>query len=211
MLRTSAGIDRDQAIIWYRKNRLRTAQLFDLLTDEAYYAQPIALRHPIVFYEGHIPAFSLNTLVKKALRRPGLDESLERLFARGIDPEETSDASGRPGTWPDRARVRAFVDAADALVVDALAHADLEKPGDPFLDGSEAVYTILEHEAMHQETLLYMWHRLPLDQKRPSAGYAIQTSGTPLPNEEIEIPAGTARLGASRGSIPFGWDNEFGE
>jgi gamma-glutamyl hercynylcysteine S-oxide synthase len=210
MLRTSAGIDRDEAIAWYRKNRLRTARLFDLLTDEAYYAQPIALRHPIVFYEGHLPAFSLNTLVKKALGRPGLDQSLERLFARGIDPDEPSDPSGRPFTWPDRARVRAFVDAADTLVLDALAHADLDRPGDPLLDGSEAVYTILEHEAMHQETLLYMWHRLPLDQKRAPEGYALQTAGEPLPNEEIEIPAGRVWLGASRGSIPFGWDNEFG-
>ena len=30
---------------------------------------------------------------------------------------------------------------------------------------------ILEHEAMHQETLLYMWHRLPFEQKRAPAGY----------------------------------------
>ena len=68
-----AGIDRDAAIACYRKNRARTARLFDLLTEDAYYAQPIALRHPIVFYEGHLPAFSLNTLVKKALGRPGAD------------------------------------------------------------------------------------------------------------------------------------------
>ena len=94
MLTTREGIDRDAAIAWYQKNRARTAQLFDLLTDEAYYAQPIALRHPIVFYEGHLPAFSLNTLVKKALGRPGLDESLEQLFARGIDPDEADASRG---------------------------------------------------------------------------------------------------------------------
>ena len=79
-----AGIDRDVAIAWYRKNRARTAQLFELLTVDAYYAQPIALRHPIVFYEGHLPTFSLNTLVKKALHGKGVDDSLERLFARGM-------------------------------------------------------------------------------------------------------------------------------
>jgi hypothetical protein len=28
------------------------------------------------------------------------------------------------------------------------------------------VFTILEHEAMHQETLLYMWHRLPFAEAR---------------------------------------------
>jgi CheY-like chemotaxis protein len=71
-----ARIDAETAIAWYKKNRARTARLFDLLTDEAYYAQPITLRHPIVFYEGHLPAFSLNTLVKKSLGRAGIDEPL---------------------------------------------------------------------------------------------------------------------------------------
>lgn len=208
--REAIGIDRDAAIAWYKKNRARTAALFDLVTDEAYYAQPISLRHPIVFYEGHLPAFSLNTLVKKALGRPGLDESLERLFARGIDPDEAASSSGRTFAWPDRSRVRGFVEAADRLVLDALATADLEVPGHPLLDGSAAVHTILEHEAMHQETLLYMWHRLPFDQKRVPDDYHLVT-GTPAgQNAEVPIPPGTVRLGASRGEIPFGWDNEFG-
>ena len=209
-LTRDARIDADTAIAWYKKNRARTARLFDLLTDEAYYAQPISLRHPIVFYEGHLPAFSLNTLVKKALGRPGLDESLERLFARGIDPDEAVGADGRQFSWPDRSRVRAFVDAADALVIDALAHAELDVPGHPLLDGAAAVYTILEHEAMHQETLLYMWHRLPYSQKRTPSDYAAITDSTPVANEEIVIPPGNVRLGAAPGEIPFGWDNEFG-
>src|SRR5438105_8728989 len=68
---------------WYRRNRERSRALFDLLAADAYYAQPIALRHPIVFYEGHLPAFSFNTLIKRALGRPRIDERLEQLFARG--------------------------------------------------------------------------------------------------------------------------------
>ena len=65
---TSArGLDRQALIDWYNRNRVRTRQIFDLVADEAYYTRPIALRNPIVFYEGHIPAFSFNTLVKKAL------------------------------------------------------------------------------------------------------------------------------------------------
>jgi ergothioneine biosynthesis protein EgtB len=203
-----AGIDRDAAIAWYRKNRARTAQLFDLLTDDAYYARPIALRHPVVFYEGHLPAFSLNTLVKKALGRPGVDESLERLFARGIDPDEAS-GSSKPFVWPDRARVREFVDEADRLILDALARADLDVAGHPLLDQANAVWTILEHEAMHQETLLYMWHRLPYAQKRTPADYRVVIEGSAPARERIAVPRGLARLGAARRQIPFGWDNEF--
>src|SRR5436190_9768475 len=74
----------------YRRNRARSRQLFALLSDAAYYSRPIALRHPIVFYEGHLPGFSFNTLVKKALGRPSVDADLEQLFARRIDPHESA-------------------------------------------------------------------------------------------------------------------------
>jgi len=40
---------------WYRRNRQRTRILFDVISEEAYYSQPIALRHPIVFYEDTCP------------------------------------------------------------------------------------------------------------------------------------------------------------
>ena len=91
------ALDRQAVVAWYRRNRARSRALFDLLAEDAYYSQPIALRHPIVFYEGYLPAFSFNTLVKKALGRPGIDERLESLFARGIDPHESSGGSGGSG------------------------------------------------------------------------------------------------------------------
>jgi gamma-glutamyl hercynylcysteine S-oxide synthase len=204
-------IDRAQAIAWYKKNRARTAEIFNLLNDDAYYDQPIAQRHPIVFYEGHIPAFSLNTLVKKALGRPGLDERLERLFARGIDPEETDTGSTSRFVWPDRAQVRAFAEAADEMVIDALTRETLDVPGHPLLGRADAVYTILEHEAMHQETLLYMWHRLAHEKKRRPASYRVVTAASEVIPENIAIAGGHVDLGARPGAIPFGWDNEFGE
>jgi formylglycine-generating enzyme required for sulfatase activity len=94
-------------------------------------------------------------------------------------------------------------------VIASLEHDDLDRPGDALLDGAEAVFTILEHEAMHQETLLYMWHRLPFEQKRRPAGYAPTTEGRVPPDEWCDVPAGRATLGADRGSLPFGWDNEM--
>src|SRR5499433_2234166 len=105
--------DRAAASQWYRRNRHRSRVLFDLLEDSAYYSRPIALRHPIVFYEGHLPGFSFNTLVKKALGRPSIDERLESLFARGIDPHETQ-AGDAAAAWPAPDTVRAFVEEADA-------------------------------------------------------------------------------------------------
>ena len=83
-------------------------------------------------------------------------------------------------------------------------------PGHPLLDGAQAVYAILEHEAMHQETLLYMWHRLPFERKRAPADYQIDLAAAGQPNDQVSVPAGSTRLGAAPGEIPFGWDNEFG-
>ena len=200
-------VDRDEMLGWYRRNRARSRALFDLPAADAYYQQPIALRHPIVFYEGHLPAFSFNTLVKRGLGRPSIDARLEALFARGIDPDEATE--GRQAVWPDRAVVEQFAAEADRQVIDAIAHADVEQPGHPLLDRAEAVFAILEHEAMHQETLLYMWHRLPLDQKHSPPGYRPRVSGSPPSPEWVEVPGGCATLGVERSAIRFGWDNEF--
>src|SRR5215471_14345083 len=195
------------AVSEYRRNRERSRALFDLLSEDAYYSRPIKLRQPIVFYEGHLPAFSFNTLVKRGLGRPSIDARLEQLFARGIDPAEDSYSPDRD-VWPSRSVVQAFVEEADRQVLDALAHEDLDRPGDPLLEGAEAVFTILEHEAMHQETLLYMWHQLPHEQKYRPEGYVARDSG-PMPSQEwIDVPVGMATLGAERRARAFSWDNE---
>jgi len=68
-------VDRQASIDRFRETRQRTAGMFDLLTEEAYYEQPIPLRHPVVFYEGHIPAFSVNTLIKRGLAARGKSRS----------------------------------------------------------------------------------------------------------------------------------------
>jgi ergothioneine biosynthesis protein EgtB len=201
------ALDQAAFVSWYRRNRDRSRALFDLLRDDAYYSRPIALRHPIVFYEGHLPAFSFNTLVKKGLGGMSIDERLERLFARGIDPDE-DDAAQAFDQWPSRDDVRAFAQEADRRVIDALEHAEVDRPGHPLLDRAEAVFAILEHEAMHQETLLYMWHRLPFEQKRTPRGYAPRRAGSAAASDWIDVPAGCATLGIDRESVPFGWDNE---
>jgi gamma-glutamyl hercynylcysteine S-oxide synthase len=208
-LATPAALNREILMSWYRRNRARSTALFNLLTEDAYYAQPIALRHPIVFYEGHLPAFSFNTLVKRALGLPGIDARLEALFARGIDPDDAAGGQSTASTWPERRIVEQFAEEADRRVLDALANADIDRPGDPLLDHANAAFTILEHEAMHQETLLYMWHRLPLAQKRRPGDYSPVVDDREPASEWIAIPPGRATLGVERGSIPFGWDNEL--
>ncbi len=51
---TDRYLDRRAAIDRYRAGRRRTAEVFGMLAPEAYHERPIALRNPIVFYEGHL-------------------------------------------------------------------------------------------------------------------------------------------------------------
>ena len=204
------AVDRDALVAWYRRNRARSQAFFNLLTEDAHYAQPIALRHPIVFYEGHLPAFSFNTLINKALKRPSIDPSLQILFARGIDPSKSTLGQGRSpsSSWPERRVVQQFAAEADRQVLDALAAADIERPGHPLLDRADAVFSILEHEAMHHETMLYMWHRLPFWQKRAPSGYAPLVADHEPAADRVDVAPGRATLSVDRSLVPFAWDNE---
>jgi iron(II)-dependent oxidoreductase len=230
---SSLAVDRSSVVEWYQRNRRRTRLLFDLIDPSAYYSRPIALRNPIVFYEGHLPAFSVISFLRRGLGRPPVDERLEKLFERGIDPDSTDTAVPRTGAnteWPSRDEVLDFAARVDAAIVEALEEAEL-RDDRPAMHRAQALYTALEHEAMHQETLLYMWHRLPFDKKvlpakagshtdvvrAPSSNDSWlpplggRTSRSAKSTERVRIPAGRATLGADRTRIPFGWDNEFGE
>ena len=204
-------LDRADALERFSVNRRRTRALFDLLDDSMYYTRPISLRNPIVFYEGHVPAFAVNTLIKKALGRPGIDAHLETIFARGIDPETeaTSVARGDPA-WPSRKDVHQYVEAADRLIADAIVSADLERPGDPMLEQARALWTILEHEEMHQETLGYIWHQVPYAHKRMPQGYRTDVPSSARANASLRarIPSGVATLGTDLREAAFAWDNE---
>ena len=210
------AIDRPAVVDWYLRNRARSRAIFDLIDPAAYYSRPIALRNPIVFYEGHLPAFSIISFLRRGLGHPPIDARLEKLFERGIDPDSTEAAVPRSGagtTWPSRDEVLAFAARADDAIVSALERAEFLEDR-PAMQRAQALYTALEHEAMHQETLLYMWHRLPYEQKtRPPAGALAKPDGGSYKDSRstVRIPAGTATLGADREGIAFGWDNEFDE
>ena len=206
-----AGFDRGTVRNRFQRARARTRILFDLLDDSWYYQRPIALRNPVVFYEGHLPAFAINTLIKKGLGAPGVDSHLEQVFARGIDPESeaTAIARGNPA-WPTRAEVAAYVSDADRLIESAIMTGELDRSDRPLLRGAEALWTILEHEEMHQETLAYMWHQVPYEGKRAPRGYVTLPADharSRAVTERVVIPAGSVTLGTAD-TEQFGWDNE---
>jgi len=208
-------LTRDQLVSWFREGRARSVEVFSIPRQAAYYDRPITLRNPIVFYEGHLPAFTVNTLLKFALKRPGINADYEKLFERGIDPDSEAAVANVADLWPKRADIQAYGARADEAIEGALIGADLER------DRGEATLAILEHEQMHQETLLYMFHNMPYEKKvrraplanggprHPERSEGSQVTSAEIlrfAQDDVRIPAGVATLGSSD---PFGWDNEY--
>ncbi|HET7707305.1 MAG TPA: SUMF1/EgtB/PvdO family nonheme iron enzyme [Thermoanaerobaculia bacterium] len=202
------AIDREAMAGWYRRTRERTQRLFEIPLDEVWYDRPIPLRNPIVFYEGHLPAFAVNTLVKLAQRGKGIDAHFESLFERGIDPEDETAVRDPAEMWPSREDVQQYGREADALVERALLNVNETDPVQV-----EAASNIVEHELMHQETLLYMFHNVPYSKKTKPVERDAALSAAPREKDLTRsrgvssIPSGPVTLGADGTS--FGWDNEF--
>ena len=136
----------------YRDVRRRTGQIFELIAPEAFDMRPIPLRHPIRFYEGHLASFNFGMLLQSGFVKNDPQPELTTLFARGIDPLDTSAADKLTiERWPDRATVADYL----ARVEDEMTRA--------FEADIDLIYlhTAVEHEEMHQETLMYLIHQLP--------------------------------------------------
>ncbi len=178
----------------------RSDRLFDLVPRERWLDRGIELRHPFVFYVGHLPAFAWNHIGVAGLGRPLFHPDHDVLFARGIDPATASEAhASAPTAWPDVDEVLAYRDGVRDAVRDGLGR--LRDPTPAWL--------VLEHELMHHETLLYMIRQLePEDLVRPEDWRPAVPGLAPEP-EEVEVAGGAVRLGADPGELDFGWDNEF--
>jgi ergothioneine biosynthesis protein EgtB len=196
--------------------RRESDALFDLVRDESLYERPIAERHRIIFYVGHLEAFDWNLLNDNAagfgLR--SVNPVLDRLFAFGIDPVGGGLPSDVPSDWPTLGVVRTYVSDVrrnlDATLDKAILDSDSQgRNGFPL---TALLNVAVEHRLMHVETLAYMLHQLPLDMKvRPSVMQIVppyKASG-PFGAAMMPVSAGPATLGLSRDSASFGWDNEY--
>ncbi|HEY1758784.1 MAG TPA: SUMF1/EgtB/PvdO family nonheme iron enzyme [Bryobacteraceae bacterium] len=192
----------------FAEARTQTDKLFELVRADALYERPIPERHRIIFYLGHLEAFDWNLLHS---RLPGVkvfDPEFDRLFAFGIDPVDGGLPSDQPSDWPARALVERYRDRIRTKLDDVLANGDFGN-----WSGDEPPQVLLnvaiEHRLMHAETLAYMLHQLPFDQKHGEAQAAAPAAG-PVRAGMIEIPGGRATLGISRHDpASFGWDNEY--
>src|SRR5438128_910409 len=92
--------------------RQRTDELFDLVRPDSLYERPVPERHRLIFYLGHLEAFDWNLIAKWSMSAPAFHAEFDRLFAFGIDPDESGLPKDKPSDWPSRQEV----DRYNALV-----------------------------------------------------------------------------------------------
>lgn len=191
----------------FEQTRRRTGRIFDLVAPEAFYQRPIPLRHPFAFYAGHVAAFNGNLLFRRLLGQAAFQPEFDALFARGVDPEDEA-AVGIEAAWPERVAIDRYAGALQQRLVDWLREADLARPPHADLKHGWVLHLLLEHELMHQETLMYLVHQLPRHWQRPPAGLRSPDVGPAPAPRSVVVPAGLATLGADDGEYAFVWDNE---
>lgn len=135
--------------------------LFTFLKDEnAFNSKSIDLRHPFVFYGGHLPCFAWN-IVKKSLEiKESIHTQYDELFQRGIDPDVDNGSCHKNScersyqNWPTIKELNEYKNNCRVQILHYLPNL-LEK-------NIESLEMLIEHELMHQETLLYMFQELDL-------------------------------------------------
>src|SRR5258707_500746 len=184
-----------------KQARRQSDELFSIVKPEFIYERPIAERHRIVFYIGHLEAFDWNLLRERVLQLESFNPEFDRLFAFGIDPVGSGLPSDQPKDWPAIESVRDYVVAARGRIDDAFATQSSA-------ESNQLLNVAIEHRLMHVETLAYMLHQLPHDHKRrPPHRPALITD--PVSPSMTDIPSGLATLGMARNAMQFGWDNEY--
>ena len=188
----------------------RSDEIFGLLEPDALYEQPIALRHPLIFYLGHLPAFAWNQVCRGVLAMPSFRPEFDSLFERGSDPVGV-DQYESPAKCPKVDEVLEYRDRVRRHLLNSVGPV-ADRAGDDQLAERGRIFEVaIEHELMHQETLQYILQQLPLDSKqRPERMPPYRFDGAAVP-KSIAVGGGPVVLGADFEAADFGWDNEFPE
>ncbi|TAM01373.1 MAG: ergothioneine biosynthesis protein EgtB [Paraburkholderia sp.] len=191
--------------------RAASDALFDLVKTDFLYERPIRERHRIVFYIGHLEAFDRNLFDQRLFDLPSRDPQLDRLFAFGIDPVDGGLPNDLPADWPSLAEIHAYRHDARMRIDAQLAARDLPANAPIHDTAAQLLNVAIEHRLMHVETLSYMLHQLPFEQKHaPGATHAVPDDRSIVTHSMMPVPAGCAELGMMKDRGVFGWDNEFG-
>src|SRR5271157_2056116 len=89
-------------------SRAETDRLFRLIDPSSLYERPIAERHRLIFYLGHLEAFDWNLFRQQRPSLKSFHPSFDQLFAFGIDPVNGGLPTDRAEDWPSVAEVKDY-------------------------------------------------------------------------------------------------------
>ena len=180
--------------------RAESDRFFGMLKPDAIYDRPIAQRHRVLFYMGHLDGFDSIQICREGLGLRSPDSALDGLFQAGIDPDSNHAPQDTPADWPSLKEVRAYMIRCRNRVD---AHLDRAS--------EDVISMALEHRLMHLETLAYMFHNFAHDKKIAPAESQLQLLPSQRATDDLcEISAGDTVLGKPLDGS-FGWDNEYQE
>ena len=134
----------------------------DILSPEALYQRPIVIRHPFIFYFGHITAFAKNQIFRHTMKRKSDTEDFDLFFERGIDPlvDDPSkchkhSADINQSEWPPLKDLAEYKDNTRKMIEQNIKEVLLQE-GELMSQKGRVFTMVSEHALMHVETLLYM-------------------------------------------------------
>eukprot|EP00668_Euglena_longa_P043204 GGOE01057307.1.p1 GENE.GGOE01057307.1~~GGOE01057307.1.p1 ORF type:complete len:842 (-),score=156.52 GGOE01057307.1:248-2737(-) len=196
----------------------------DIITD--FSEQPISLRHPFIFYAGHIPTFC-DVLVSRFLGWTFLEpHCYQRIFERGIDPvvEDPSwchPTSEVPEAWPLLDDILEYKQHVRVRIRDLYEHMEDILRTVSVRRFGQVLHMALEHEMAHSETLLYMLIQSDHIKPLPASLSYMPCHSVPelCAPQWLRVAPGVVRIGMEGAeaadfqddSMPaaYGWDNEY--
>ncbi|KAJ3116728.1 hypothetical protein HK100_000995, partial [Physocladia obscura] len=220
--------------VWQKLNKKnRDTISLTMIPKDGYLEKPISLRHPFIFYVGHLPAFmdiQISRCLKESLTEP---VKYSEIFERGIDPDVDNPTichphSKVPDEWPPLSEIADYAEKCKARLRRVLKSCGDGKTASGLL--ARILWMAYEHYAMHLETFLYMLVQSPrmlppkdvqipmnLFRRNPSTVVPAPSAfllKIPIPTGKNHIFVGhndSEHKDATRvdnNSHVFGWDNE---
>ena len=209
MIATAQSAKKPNLLNQLREARRHTDHLFRIVRSDALYERPIAERHRLIFYLGHLEAFDWNLFRQERRSLKSFAPALDDLFAFGIDPVDGGLPTDREEDWPGVREIEGYNAKARHEVDALLETGELEKNEEASkIPIDTLLHVAIEHRWMHAETLAYLLHRLPYAKKAFQRQPVVV--GQVFQPNMAAVPAGRVTLGLTpEKPDAFGWDNEF--
>jgi iron(II)-dependent oxidoreductase len=180
--------------------RRRSLALLAPLHDEDLTRQVSPIMSPLVWDLAHTGNYEELWLLRAATGAAPIDASLDSLYDAFRHPRKNRPSL--PLLGPDGAR--RYIGEVRGRVLDSLERVAVNAgAGDPLLDGGFVYGMVIQHEHMHDETMLATIQLMEEGAYQPLA--PPPPAGQPVAESEVLVPGGTFEMGTDDG---WAYDNE---